>query len=120
MWETLEPHILEFIVLALGVSIAWMTRKGWLQKELGEELKLDVQGAVTSVYHEYVKAKKAANEDGKLTDDEKKEARTLALTKLKDIGSEKGMDYAKKYGVPALLGLVEKYVTANKAPKKEE
>ena len=120
MWELISPHILELIVLGLGLLFGFMVRKGWLKKELGDALKLDVQGAVTAVYHEYVKARKAANEDGKLTDEEKKEARNLALQKLKEIGKDKGVDYAKTYGVPLVLGLVEKYVTANKKEAKKE
>lgn len=114
MWEAIEPHLLSGVTLVLGLVFAWIIRKGWLKKELGESLQLDVNGAVTAVYHEYVKARKSANADGQLTEEEKKEARNLALKKLVEVGKEKGIDYAKTYGVPLILGLVEKYVSKNK------
>lgn len=104
----------------VGLILVIVVRKGWIKTDLAEKLKLDVAGVVNAVYQEYVKAKKAASEDGKLTDEEKKEARKLALEKLKEEGKTKGIDYAKEYGVPAILGLVEKYVSANKTPKTEE
>ena len=117
MWEMLIEHIPTLVTLGVGLLVAWVVRKGWIKADLGDKLKLDVSGAVNAVYHEYVKARKEANADGKLTDEEKKEARNLALAKLKEIGKEKGIDYAKTYGVPAILGLVEKYVSENKKEK---
>lgn len=118
MWDAIAPHLPELVTLGLGLLFAWIVKKGWLNQELAEQLKLDVSGAVTATYHEYVKARKAANEDGKLTEEEKKEARNLALKKLSEIGKEKGIDYGKKYGMPLVLGLVEKYVTSNKKDAK--
>jgi len=120
MWEMLIEHLPTLITLGVGLLVAWVVRKGWIKADLGEKLKMDVNGAVTSVYHEYVKSRKEANADGKLTDEEKKEARNLALSKLKEVGKEKGIDYAKTYGVPAILGLVEKYVSKNKTKAKVE
>lgn len=120
MWELIEPHLLTIVITGLGLLFAWITRKGWLKKDLSESLHLDVQGAVTSVYHEYVKARKDLSEDGKLTEEEKKEARSLAIKKLGEVGKEKGLDYAKTYGIPLVLGLIEKYVTQNKNPEKSE
>lgn len=120
MWEAIAPHIPALVTLGVGLLVAFMVKKGWVKADLGEMLKLDVAGAVNAVYQEYVKARKEANADGKLTDEEKKEARNLALAKLKEIGKEKGIDYAKTYGLPAILGLVEKFVSSNKAAAKEE
>jgi len=114
MWELLEPHLGEILIFIIGAIATFVVKKKWVSEELAHSLEGDVKGAVTSVYLEYVKAKKAANEDGKLTEEEKKEARNLALKKLAQIGKEKGVDYAKTYGVPLILGLVEKYVQADK------
>lgn len=121
MLELILPHIPAIIGLIIGGIFALAAKKKWLSEDLAKKLELDVSGSVTAVYHEYVKARKDASEDGKLTDEEKKAARDLALAKLKEVGKEKGIDYAKEYGLPAILGLVEKYVTANKAaPAAEE
>ena len=121
MLELILPHIPAVIALILGAIFTFAVKKKWIKEDLADKLEKDVSGSVTAVYHEYVQARKAANEDGKLTDDEKKEARNLAIAKLKEIGKEKGIDYAKEYGLPAILGLVEKYVTSNKAaPAAEE
>ena len=120
MWELIEPHIGTALVFIIGAIFTFAAKKKWLKEDLADKLEKDVSGAVTSVYHEYVKAKKDASEDGKLTDEEKKEARNKAIEALKTVGKEKGIDYAKEYGVPAILGLVEKYVTKNKAAPTEE
>jgi hypothetical protein len=114
MLEQLLPLVPELLAVVLGLIVTFVVKKKWVDEKLANDLKDDVSGAVTSVYHEYVKARKEANEDGKLTDEEKKEARNLALNKLGEIGKDKGIDYAKKYGVPLILGLVEKFVTKKK------
>lgn len=119
MWELIEPHIGSALAFIIAAIFTFAAKKKWLNEDLADKLEKDVSGAVTAVYHEYVKARKDASEDGKLTDEEKKEARNKALAMLKSIGKEKGIDYAKTYGVQAVTALVEKYVTKNKAPKVE-
>jgi hypothetical protein len=105
--ELLTP----LIVLVIGAAIAYMKRKEWISNELAHKLELDVQGAVAAVQHEYMAAIKKAKEDGVVTPEEAEAARKMALKKLLDIGKEKGVDYAKTYGVTALVGLIEKKVT---------
>lgn len=120
MWETIiEPNLLPMVLMAIAVLAAIAKKKGWLDAKMVDMLKEDVQGVVTAIYHEYVKERKIASEDGKLTEEEKKEAREKAILKLKEIGKEKGIDYVKKYGLPLILGLVEKYVQSNKKVKTE-
>lgn len=114
MWELIEPHLGEILVFIIGAIATFVVKKKWVSEELARSLEGDVKGVVTAVYLEYVKARKLASEDGKLTEEEKKEARNLALKKLAEIGKEKGIDYAKIYGIPLIMGLVEKYVQAEK------
>jgi hypothetical protein len=105
--ELLTP----LVVLIIGAAIAYMQRKGYISAELAKKLELDVQGSVAAIQHEYVAAIKAANEDGVVTPQEAENARKMALAKLIAVGKEKGIDYAKTYGVTALVGLIEKKVT---------
>lgn len=105
--ELLTP----LIIALVGAAIAYFQRKGYISAELAAKLELDVQGSVAAVQHEYVAAIKAANEDGVVTPQEAENARKMALNKLIAVGKEKGIDYAKMYGVTALVGLIEKKVT---------
>lgn len=105
--ELLTP----LIIALVGAAIAYFHRKGYISAELAQKLELDVQGSVAAVQHEYVAAIKAANEDGVVTPQEAENARKMALAKLISVGKEKGIDYAKTYGVTALVGLIEKKVT---------
>ena len=73
------------------------------------------RGAVTEVYTEYVRARKAAAADGKLTPEEKQEAQSAALEKLMAAGKEAGVDLAKEFGTPFLKSLLESAVSWAKA-----
>lgn len=119
MWEQLLPLVPEIVAVVLGLIASVVVRNKWVEKEVANQLRDDVSGVVSEVYNEYVRARKKANEDGKLTDEEKKAARDLALKKLASVGKEKGVDYAKKYGVPLITGLIEKYVTKKKKGNEE-
>lgn len=105
--ELLTP----LIIAIVGLLIAYLQRKGYISAELAKKLELDVQGSVAAVQHEYMDAIKKANEDGVVTPQEAENARKMALAKLLEVGKEKGIDYAKTYGVTALVGLIEKKVT---------
>ena len=95
--ELLTP----LIIAIVGLLIAYLQRKGYISAELAKKLELDVQGSVAAVQHEY----------GVVTPQEAENARKMALAKLIAVGKEKGIDYAKTYGVTALVGLIEKKVT---------
>ena len=117
--EVLLPVIPGLIIAGVALVLGWIKGKGWLKAEFLEQFKTDVSAVVNEVYQEYVKARKLASEDGKLTEDEKKEARRLALEKLKAIGAAKGKDYAKSWLIPVALDLIEKFVTQKKAGTSE-
>jgi len=51
----------------VGIIATIVVKKGWVKADLVEKLKLDVAGVVNAVYQEYVKGKKEASADGKLT-----------------------------------------------------
>src|SRR6056297_1825538 len=102
IWTILEPNIPVIVGSIVALVIGFAVKKGWVGAELGKKLELDVSGAVTEVYHEYVAGLKKGREDGKLTDEEKSEARKMAVEKVKQLGKDKGVDYLKTYGLPAV------------------
>lgn len=112
--EILIPLIPGAIIALVALGLGWIKGKGWIKEGFLTELKTDVSSVVNEVYHEYVKEKKKAAEDGKLTEEEKKAARQLALDKLKELGKKKGKNYAKEWLVPVILDLIEKFVTNKK------
>lgn len=112
--EALIPVIPGLIIALVAIGLGWIKGKGWIREGFITELETDVSAVVNEVYQEYVKEKKKAAEDGKLTEDEKKHARQLAVDKLKALGKQKGKDYAKEWAMPVILDLIEKFVTKKK------
>lgn len=111
---SLVPHLVPVLVIVVGVGLSWLVGKKWITEAFAGDLKEDISAAVTAVYHEYVKAKKLANEDGKLTEEEKEEARKLAIAKLIEIGKARGKDYAKDHLLPHILKWIELFVSKKK------
>lgn len=109
------PAIIGLVLAGVGAGLAWVKGKGWLRAQFLDALNTDISAVVNEVYQEYVKARKAASEDGTLTEEEKKEARNLALKKLKELGKAKGKDYAKEHLVPVVMDLIEKWVSKKKS-----
>lgn len=102
------------IIALIGLGVAYLQKKGIVNADVAHQLELDIGGAVALVNQEYMNAIKAAKADGEITDAEAAEARKLALAKLAAIGKEKGIDYIAKFGVPAIVGLIEKKVVEQK------
>ena len=80
--------------------------KGW-QKLLYEA----AEAAVTKTYLTYVRECKKASADGKLTDEEKQEARIRAFSVLKEYGKSQGKDLISKYGPDMISSTIEKAVS---------
>lgn len=118
MWDTvlqvLIDHAPELIGLGLAAIVAWIKSKQWIDDRFLNEFETDVKSAVNDTYQVWVRARKEAAKDGKLTAEEKKVAQQLALNKLKEIGMLKGKNYAKEHLIPLALDLVEKWVTKKK------
>jgi hypothetical protein len=112
--ELLINNIPAIVIAIIGIVGGIAVKKKWIKQEHFDQLNNDSQVVVNEVYQEYVKFKKAAG-GGKLTEEQKEEARQLAIAKLKELGKQKGIDYAKKYGIPFILSLVERLVQRNKA-----
>jgi hypothetical protein len=57
-----------------------------------------LEAAVEQTYRTYVRAIKDAREDGKLTDDEQRNARALARQSAVEFGERQGVDVLKELG----------------------
>ncbi len=108
------PYIITGVLALAGLFFGWVKRKGWVKAEFLDDLERDVGAVVNETYQDYVKARKEANSDGKLTEEEKKMARKLALDKLIALGKSKGVDYGKAYLIPIVMDLVERWVNRKK------
>lgn len=75
-----------------------------------------IKDAVTACYHEYVRAIKAASEDGKLTVEEKNQALNYAFEKAIEYARTHGVDLLKVFAKETVFRLIEKYVGEAKAP----
>jgi hypothetical protein len=106
--------LLSFLTSETGLAIAGMALTGlwtffkgtdlWarISKEKYSEALLALEAGVNVTYETYVREIKAASEDGKLTDNERKVARERAR--------QAGIDYAKEKGVDLLKVLGESYI----------
>lgn len=67
-----------------------------------------LEAGVQTVYDEYVRSIKEASKDGKLTDEERRYARNLAIATAQEYAQRYGVDVAKELGKEFLAVTVEK------------
>jgi len=113
------PAIVGGVLALLALGFAWLKGKNWIKEGFLVELERDVSAVVTEVSDTYVNARKEANEDGKLTDEEKKQARQLAIDRLKELGKQKGKNYAKNWLIPVIADLIEKWISRKQKDEAE-
>jgi hypothetical protein len=113
--EAIIPVIPVVLIALTGLVLGWIKGKGWLKEGFLVELETDISAVVNETYQEYVKERKKAAEDGKLTEEEKATARNIALAKLKELGKKKGKEYASEHLIPVALDLIEKVITKKKS-----
>ncbi len=93
----------------------WKFAKPYLDETIAarklEKLYAFAEVAVRSTAQTYVEACKTANNDGKLTEAEMKEARNLAQSALIAIAKTQGIDIAKEYGLDVVNWLIEHFVS---------
>jgi hypothetical protein len=78
---------------------------------------LAIQAGVTKTYHDFVQAAKEASEDGKLTPEEKKKAREMAIQAAKDLAMGPAKDLLLKWGKDKITALIEQYLAKYKDTK---
>lgn len=111
----MSPELIQSIVVGV-LGLIFLALKHYFEskKVLIDEIERDVMAAVDKVYFEYTAPLKTASEDGRLTEEQKSEARKRAVAALLEIGKERGFSYAKKYALPVLESLVQTYVLKRK------
>lgn len=95
----------------------------WIFLRIAERLKgtrycvalTAIKDAVAECYREYVRAVKAASEDGKLTIDEKNEALDRAYRTAVEYARTRGVDILKVFAKETICTLIEKYVRESKS-----
>lgn len=116
----------EFVIVILGAIVAltgvqwkvenWMEKKGNKKQLLVWRITL---GVVTEIYYEFVRPTKAANEDHKLTAEQKMEALNRALAIIRSRLLAKGVDAVKiDGGLAYVKRLIERAVQELKVPEK--
>lgn len=97
-------------LLATGVASFW----AWAQRKAGIERKEQttlnkalsfLEAGVSQTYEGFVRARKKAAADGKLTDEERAEARRMAVETAKTYALENGLDLIQVLGGEALLSV---------------
>lgn len=122
-WFEQNFYLILTVVMGILTGLGLISKfREYLLDKLGQNKAKLVDAAlsaVTETYHEYVKDIKAKKQDGKLTKDEAKNARDMALNKLKNFAKAEGINVAKAVGEAALPALIEKAVNAMKKSAKD-
>ena len=109
------------VVGVVAVAAAWAAKRyvdDGTERVTAREVLWDAgRAAVAETYETYVKALKERAADGRLTTDEKSEARRIAVERAKQIAKSRGVDLAKTYGEEIVHGIVEQIVNVAKMPR---
>jgi len=112
--ELVGDESIQNIFIGLAASVwAWAQRTAGIDRK--NNLKVDqaltfLEAGVSKTYAIYVKARKAASQDGHLTEEEKKEAREMAFTYAKNYAQNEGLSLVKALGADMIPMLIEKSV----------
>ena len=99
-----NENILTAIALVVSTLWAYLKRQDLLGSKAAFERQVAIEAiesGVTKTYQQFVKARKMAHSDGKLTEDEKKQAVLSTLQFAKDL--------AKQHGVELMSTMTEHY-----------
>lgn len=104
-----------FNLLAAVVGYMWLRA----QHALGVDRKNNttmtralqfVEAGVAKTYQEYVRARKAASADGKLTEEERRTARQMAFTFARSYALKEGLNLVNVLGADVIPVIIEKTV----------
>lgn len=116
IWDLLAREETKTLLISiLGLVVAAILRLKAVQKYKLERALQCLEAAVRVTYEEYVRAAKAASEDGKLTTDQRQEALRQALDRAGDYARVEGVDLLKYYAIEYLPVIVEKIIGERKA-----
>jgi len=109
------PEVQSGLIALAAIIFAAVRRIEAVRRwKLGRALEC-VEAGVRETYEEYVRWTKAATIDGKLTDGERRVARSRAIDCAKEYAISEGVDLLKIYAKEYLPVLVEKIIRRDKA-----
>lgn len=111
--EPVEWLASNLVMLFFVGGVGWLLKKivqSQAQKDSVDTAMKSIAAGVNESFHTYTQAAKAASADGKLTVDEQREARRLALEYAKTAAAEKGVDLVKTLGARFIPSLIDQAV----------
>ncbi len=105
--DILLPAVVAVATFVWGLVQRWDKIAAW---KLAKAMAC-LEAGVQSAYDSYVRAIKLASEDGKLTDEERKQARQIAIDAAKAYATTYGIDLVKELGAEMLPVLIEKVIS---------
>lgn len=122
--ETELPTWVNIVIVILGLLggvVTWGIKT--LTSKIAKKMDLDeaktealeaIGAGVAGIYEEGVRQAKAAAADGRLTEKEKSQFKSMAIERAKNIATGAGKDLLLGWGKDKLGGYVEKFVTKAK------
>lgn len=125
MLDTLMSYV-EYIIKFVGedtffnlaaaiVGFLWLKFQRTMEKSTKNNAMIKkamefLEAGVSKTYQEYVRARKAASADGKLTEEERREARQMAYTFARSYAAKEGISLVRTLGADMIPVLLEKTV----------
>lgn len=109
---------LNLAALAVGGAFTLVQGSKWYQTKIGAKKRRAVEFvelAVNETFETYVRARKAASVDGKLTSQERETARRMARDAAIGIAKSEGVDLVADIGEAVLQNVIQRTVTRAKA-----
>ena len=109
-----NPNVMDMIlsVVAMVISLgwAWIRRQEKLQNATLQKAMDCIAAGVQASYDDYVRSIKDASADGKLTDEERRTARDIAMNRAIAYAKNQGVDLLKVIGADLLPMFMERYI----------
>lgn len=103
-----KDGVAELVLGGVALLFSLLVKLEWVRKHNLEMALASLEAGVSETYEEYVKVVKESRRDGKLTEDEKRTARVMAVEKAKSILATQGLNLFKYYGPRVAEALVSR------------
>lgn len=108
-----EESFFNAIAMIAGAGYLWFKRQTRLDEVTDQRMKKALtclEAGVSKTYRVYVAERKKANADGKLTEEERVQARNMAFSFARNYAFNEGLDLVKELGGDMLPVLIEKTI----------
>ncbi len=108
-----DEAFFNIVATLVGMGWVWFQRVARLDQVKDQRFikaKRFLEAGVAKTYQVFVKERKKAASDGKLTEEEKREAREMAFSYARSYAFDEGLNVAKELGGDLIPGFIEQAI----------